>query len=822
MGIFSKRPFAVALFSLIISTVAVYALAVSGILLKNAELWVDVFKIVILLIAFSVVVFIVWAIRNPRLRVRLVTIILVLCFFAIGFFRSSSFFLRSYLPLQELVGENLTINATVWEREVSSAAYARYRVTVSSVLREGEILSPNAFSAVLVLDTAGAYAVGDRISAEVKGCTLSDVYPYPSYALADGCTIALLCEDGAESVKLDGRQTEESTFLSVVKASRSLQEHLSFVLSEGISGDVGAFASAVLLGDRSGLSEDVSRDFGRSGIAHILALSGLHMSVLIGGLVWILRKIGLHRRVVSAVTIVAIFGFLLLTGFSMSACRAGLMLAFVAILGFFSRQPDPLTSLFLAVSMILLILPPAVASVGLWMSFSSVFGLLVFMPRINDYFRTPKAERGGFLGCVKRMLRGILTAVLVTVIASLSVLPILYLSGGEFPLFSVLTNLLTVFLVPYFLVFCLLFLLFRRVVMIGAVLRTLLRLIGGFIITTARQISYLPNATVSLSYSFVGAALLIFLLPTFFLLCMPPRFFVCCKAGLLRKQSRGEDATKEGKKQKLHLAWFLLPPAIMCVVYGVCLFAHFSAFSTMKNLPVSVISVSDGEIFLVREGSSSVLVDLSEGYYSGYREAEIESSENGCTEWSRIVLTECRMRHLSTVPRFCRSNLVREILLPTPASDQESLYTEGLVERLNYYEIPYTFYEREHEVPITESHTIMLSEPVYLDRSVRPTFFLTLSGEERLLYLSQSIEESALYGVAREQACEAEILVYGSRGPNRRVAYPTMATNDKTRLVLLYGEANQWGVIIDRTAFREELFRYDEKVIRIWKNERKE
>ena len=798
---------------------AVYALSVSGILLKNTELWLGIFNVVILLIALSVATLIVVAIRIPRLRVRLITIIWVLVFFLVGLFRSGGFFFQSYLPLQELVGENLTVTATIREKEVSSAAYARYRVTVSSVLREGEALSPKEFSAALILDTAGAYAVGDRIVAEVKGCSISDAYQYSSYALADGCTIAFLCEGGAESIALEEAYTEDFSFFSIVTASHSFQQHLSFVLSEGISGDVGDFMSAVLLGDRSGLSEDFSRDFGRSGIAHLLALSGLHMGVLIGGLALVLRKIGLHRRVVSVFTLIAIFGFLLLTGFSMSACRAGLMLAFVAILGFISRRPDPITSLFLAVSIILLILPSAVASVGLWMSFSSVFGLLVFMPRINDYFRTPKTERISFLNCLKRILRVLLTSVLVTVIATLSVLPILYLSGGEFSLFSALTNLLTVFLMPSLLVLTLLFLLFRRVVLIGTVIRALLRLIGGFIITIARQISHFPNATVSLSYSFVGVALLIFLLPTLILLCMPPRFFTCCKVGSLRGSRRDEEAIRKEKVQKIPLLWFLLPPAMMCVVYAVCLSVHLSLLSATSSLPVSVISVSGGEVFLVRDGLSSALIDLSEGYYSGYREAESESIENGCTEWSRIVLTQCRMRHLSTVPRFCRSNLVREVLLPTPDSDKEALYTEGLIERLDYYEIPYTFYERDKETRIMDLLTITLSEPVYLERSLQPIFLLALSGEERLLYLSQSIEESVLYGVAREQALQADILVYGSRGPNRRAAYPVMAVNDKTRLVLLYGEANQWGVIVDRTALREGMLKYDEKVIRLWETD---
>ena len=535
MGVFYGRPFAGGLLLFIASVVSVYAVTVSGILTEKPSLFRVLFTVIFLFITLISIILIVFAIRAPRLRIRLVTILLAICFFVIGFFRAGDFFFESYLPAQELIGERITVTATVRERETSSAGYARYRVFVSSVFLEGEEISLKDFSAVLTLDTAGAYAVGDRIAAEVTGCALSDLYRDPSYSLADGAVIGFLNEENTEPTVLADNLSEESFVESVTEKAGSLQQRLSFVLSEGIRGEVGALASAVLLGDKSGLSGELTRDFGRSGISHMFALSGLHMSILIGGVVLLLRRLTLHRRIVSILTIPLIFGYLLLTGFSLSAVRAGLMLLFVLVLGFFSRTPDSVTSLFLAVSAILFIVPSAVASVGLWMSFSAVFGLLVLMPRLNELFHMQKVERKGPLYYLGLLLRRIVTAVLVTVIASLSVLPVLYISGGEASLFSVITNLLAVFLMPFFLVLSLSFLLFFRVAFLRAAIGFILRLIGGFIISAARQISHMPNATVSLSYSFTKVAICVFLIPTILLFCVSPRFFTFFKSIFVRK-----------------------------------------------------------------------------------------------------------------------------------------------------------------------------------------------------------------------------------------------------------------------------------------------
>ncbi len=821
MGVFCRRPFALSLFCLILSFFLVYALTVSDILSVSPKLSYTVFFGFIILAALLCAVFVVFAVRIPRLRIRLVSLSIAMLFTVLGLLRAGGYFFDFYAPAQEFIGETVTVTAKIKERESSSAGFSRYRVTVRAI---GEQEEAEPFDAALVIDAAGEYAVGDCIAFEAEGCALSEIYAYPAYAIADGCLIGLLCENSAEKITLlteDDR--EPSRWDRLTFFARTLRNRLSFRLSESLGGEVGAFASAVLLGDRTGLSESTVRDFGRAGISHLLALSGLHMSILIGGLALLLRRCGLPRRAVSLLTLLAIFAFLLLTGFSMSACRAGLMLGFAALLGFFSRSPDVFTSLFLSVSVVLLVMPSAIASVGLWMSFASVLGLLVFAPHLNARFYTPKREKTGIRYGFVRLFRAVMISFGISLIASFSILPVLYLSGGEFSLIGVLTNLLTVCLMPTFLVLSLVFLLFGRVVLVGSAAGMLLRVIGGWILSVARGISRIPNATVSLSYSFVGVCVFVFVLPTVLLLCLPPQFFLRIRKIFRRRSGQKAPETNDEKPREIRARWFILPPAVATIFYVCCLLVHLSAFAAADTLPVSVISVSGGELLTVTDGTSAVLVDLSEGYYSSYSAAVTESGRNGCTEWSRVVLTQYRFRHLSSVPLFCRSNLVREVLLPTPVSDREMLYMEGLVERLLYYGIPYRFYERGEEIAVTDSLDMMLSDAVYLERSVQPIFSLTLSGKEKLVYFTQSVEESEYKDIAMSLAADSEFLIYGSRGPIRKATFTPPVPNGRTRGVLLYGDENRKRLRLgdtdmEQVAFERVIFEYDKEVVRLWEN----
>lgn len=807
MGLFRHRPFAFALFCFLVAFVSVYALSDRGILNPSPNVCFGLFVGISALSFFVSVLLLVTAVRKPKHRTRCVCAIIAVLLFGFGALRSGSYFLTDYGRAQTLVGKTVDVTLSLKELESSSAGYARYYVTAEDVLFDGERFPLSEFNAVLVLETAGEYHAGDRISLLAEGCALAEIYDYPAYAIADGLLVGFRCaevEDGetAEIVLLSETETEDTSFFfRIVLFARRVQKQFSFVLSEGLGGNVGAFAAAVLVGDRSGLDASVTRDFGRSGISHLLALSGLHISILIGGFAWMLKKLRFPRAAVSALTLLAIFAFLLLTGFSMSACRAGLMLGCAAFLGFFARRPDAVTSLFLAAFILLSVMPSAVASVGLWMSCSSVLGLLVLASKWSAFFHSffPKEQGGTPLALLRRiacrMLYGIVSGIGISLIAGFSILPVLYISGGEFSLFSVLTNLFTVVLMPCLLVLSVLFLIGGRLVLIGTITAVLLQVIGGWILSVASFVSEIPNASVSLSYPFAGFCVAVFLLPTVFLLIVSRSDLRYLKHRFGRVPHERQN---DVKVRELGARWFLMPPTVATASYMVCLVLSLHWFSYFAPLPVTVQSVSGGEMMAVSDGGSAVIIDLADGYYSSYRAAISVAKENGAVECARLVLTHYSSRQISSVTRLCNECLVRKVLMPPPSSEKEGTVVQTLCDRLDCYGVEYSFYECGEALAVTDTVTLTRSEAVYLDRSTQPIFMLSLrAGGESLTYLTPAIEESTLSKDAEALLAEADVVVYGSDGPKRDEAYRLSALGNEARLILTYGSSEPTEPISD-------------------------
>lgn len=147
-------------------------------------------------------------------------------------------------------------------------------------------------------------------------------------------------------------------------------------------GDTGAFMTAILTGDKSGLSEQASSDLSEAGLYHILAVSGLHCGFLLA-LAELLT--GRHRRRLrAAVTVPGLVFYALLTGCSPSVVRACVMLGLVVAAPLFRREGDGPTSLCAALFGILLVNPFAAASVSLQLSFGAMAGLLAVSGRLHQ------------------------------------------------------------------------------------------------------------------------------------------------------------------------------------------------------------------------------------------------------------------------------------------------------------------------------------------------------------------------------------------------------------------------------------------------------
>ena len=197
---------------------------------------------------------------------------------------------------------------------------------------------------------------------------------------------------------------------------------------------------AVLLGDTGAMPHAWTQWMNRSGIAHILAVSGLHVALwfsLLRSVVAFLHPCPWQRLVMLAVLLAA---YTLLTGMRDSAIRAAVMLLTLESGRAFKRRSDPLTSLALAAFIILLVRPLDLFAPGFTMSFGAVLGLL-FFKRV--------ARRWTNRGVLSHLKRSLMT----TAAAQLGALVPMVGSFGMVSAVSLLTNLVALPLVGLLLPF---------------------------------------------------------------------------------------------------------------------------------------------------------------------------------------------------------------------------------------------------------------------------------------------------------------------------------------------------------------------------------
>ncbi|UTW54044.1 ComEC/Rec2 family competence protein [Kordiimonas sp. SCSIO 12610] len=229
-----------------------------------------------------------------------------------------------------------------------------------------------------------------------------------------------------------------------------------------IPGEAGGLAAALIVGRRSYLSDDAIDNLRASGLAHMLAISGLHMGLFVGAAFFMFEFVFLFvpiaspningRKLAAIFAWIAATGYLLLSGMSVATIRAFVIatIAIVAIL--LDRRVVSLRSIAIAAWAILIISPHAVMSAGFQMSFAATIALVCVYEIINErrrikyeqdqpVFRTDQSfitrfgqNIGRFIGYTS----------LTTVIAQIAILPIALFHFQSVAVLGLFSNLVAV------------------------------------------------------------------------------------------------------------------------------------------------------------------------------------------------------------------------------------------------------------------------------------------------------------------------------------------------------------------------------------------
>ncbi|WP_295728014.1 ComEC/Rec2 family competence protein [uncultured Muribaculum sp.] len=213
----------------------------------------------------------------------------------------------------------------------------------------------------------------------------------------------------------------------------------SLLMRSSLSMDTCSFLMAVLVGDDDFLSEDTRDVFSSSGLAHVLALSGLHVGMVIMVFGFFLFPLGLlwDWRVRCAVVIVGIWLYAFVAGLSASVTRAALMASMVCGGIILQRPYVSMNGMFVAALVILFVAPEQLWTPGFQMSFLAVGSILLIMPVVM-----PAIER------VPRWLRWILAASAISLAAMLGTGMVALYYFHVFPAYFLIANLPVVPVLP--------------------------------------------------------------------------------------------------------------------------------------------------------------------------------------------------------------------------------------------------------------------------------------------------------------------------------------------------------------------------------------
>ncbi|HTK80247.1 MAG TPA: ComEC/Rec2 family competence protein [Rhizomicrobium sp.] len=205
-----------------------------------------------------------------------------------------------------------------------------------------------------------------------------------------------------------------------------LRWHVSARIHAVLPGSTGAIAAALITGDRGGISEEDEGNLRDAGLAHVLAIAGLHMALVGLGLFWAVRAIlalfppiALTQPIKKWAAIAALGGaafYLVISGAATPAMRAFIMLAVMLIAILADRPALSMRSVALAAFIVLALQPETLVEPGFQMSFAAVVSLIA----VAEWERTRKRKETGprRLVAVRHYIRGITTTSFVGSIAT--------------------------------------------------------------------------------------------------------------------------------------------------------------------------------------------------------------------------------------------------------------------------------------------------------------------------------------------------------------------------------------------------------------------
>ncbi len=221
--------------------------------------------------------------------------------------------------------------------------------------------------------------------------------------------------------------------LSALRLRHRIETHYARL---GLSGQALAIPSAMVLGNKANVSVDVRNAYSTSGVSHVLALSGLHLSIIYS----LLTMLSLGRKgrsVYELLAVAAMWCYVFMVGLPPSVVRAAVMVTVYSITGLTGRHGASLNVLAFAALVILVANPLSLFDIGFQLSFAAMIFILGFHKSLLPLVPLPYQQSHPLVRFVWNLL-------LLSAVATLGTLPLMAAYFGRLPVYFFVANLFVV------------------------------------------------------------------------------------------------------------------------------------------------------------------------------------------------------------------------------------------------------------------------------------------------------------------------------------------------------------------------------------------
>ncbi len=643
------------------------------------------FETMLLVSGCSIFILLLMLIRKVSTKNIIVLLLCVLMFCAGGIRYESSNNIKGK-TLYNFKDEIVTVQGTVIEKPVVTDKTISFIGRMNNVCKNGKntdcdekvrfsyFINENDDITKLLIPSYGDVFYLDGKIDIPNGAMNSGGFDYSRYL--KGENIFFQCVFSLEDFEVTSKK--ENRFFDSLYNFR--QKCISFY-DEAFPYETGAVLKAFVLGDKSSLDYETEEIFSGSGLSHILAVSGLHVStfaIAFCSLITLFSRS--KRKQMLASTLASIF-FVLFTGASVSAIRAGVMCAAAFFAKLIYRRADSLSVLSEIAAIFCVINPHVIYDASFILSFAATASIIVFNDSVLIIFK-PLLEKLDKEKTWHRKAIKLINVTSVSISAQIFIIPLLiYLFNG----FSVMSVAATVVIAPFLLplltgglVFCAMSFVNELFAVPAAVL---IYLLAKIIIFVAEFFS-----------AFWFSKIAFGIVTPFFLL-----LYALVIATIIYAI----------KRKRLHFITSLVCVTCLLVLYLINSIINYDVAQ------VSFINVGNGDCALIKSpGDCDILIDAgasSKSETSGRYIIYPYLIKNGVNDIEYVVLSHTHSDHVNGLLGLFDIMEIGNIIMPYNAEDTDE--AKKILEKAHEYNIPVTYFASGDILKISDDIKITAITP---------------------------------------------------------------------------------------------------------------